>query len=212
MALSYRYAVDDKKVRRWFEEASKAGRSLRVPMGRIGLFVARNAKRRLRARRKRKFPMSGMLAKSIHHVLDGESAVLVGSNLPYAKIQQLGGIITPKRVKALTIPMQPYLARSRMWPRDFPKGVLVFVAAKPGARRDTIGYLFRAKKTEQTIQHGKRAGQKRQVGKVGELMYVLVKVVAVVGDPYLLFGAEEKAFADKTLNNHYLGRLKTGKK
>ena len=47
---------------------------------------------------------SGDLKKSIDDEVDSYS-VKVGSALPYARIHQLGGIITPKKSRALFIPM-----------------------------------------------------------------------------------------------------------
>lgn len=47
---------------------------------------------------------SGRLKQSITMIADN-SQVMVGSNLVYARIHQFGGVITPKKAKALCIPI-----------------------------------------------------------------------------------------------------------
>lgn len=74
------------------------------------------------------------------HFEVGPGTVSVGSNLEYANQVDVGGTIFPRNGKALAIPADGQVARSRKWPRDFPRDALAFVpAAHPG---NTIGYLF----------------------------------------------------------------------
>ena len=69
---------------------------------------------------------SGLLRDSIHHAVESDTTVRVGSGLVYAAIHQTGGTITPKNGRALvffsggktvfakkvTLPARPYLGYS----------------------------------------------------------------------------------------------------
>lgn len=94
---------------------------------------------------------------------------VVGSDLPYARIHELGGQITPTRAKALTIPMNP---------RSIPLG--------KSARDFGDLFVWRNKKTG-------KAFLARSVGKNKlELVYALVRRVTIQPKGYLK-RAEERA-------------------
>lgn len=67
--------------------------------------------------------LNGYLRSQMRWQPDGQDALLVGSNLPYARIHQEGGVIKPKNAKALriggsfrssaTIPARRYLGLSK---------------------------------------------------------------------------------------------------
>lgn len=182
MGIGMQVVVDDAQLRRGFAALSKVGGNLRPVLGEIGLFMQRSARRRLRARPRRRLGIrTHKLEQSIAMRLEA-FAVTVGSNLVYAPIQQVGGTIVPKTARALAIPMQASLARRGVWPRDLPAGSLRFVPARRG---NTVGYLFDA----------------TEPGETGRLMFVLVRQTEIKGQPYLVFGAEEQAFARRAVSN-----------
>lgn len=105
----------DAKARRGLEKAA--------------LFLVRQIKLSLRggqpagAKGKPPHRLTGALARSIDYELVGKYAARIGSNLVYARIHELGGVIRPKKAKALRfrvgkdwvmvkrvdIPKRPYL-------------------------------------------------------------------------------------------------------
>lgn len=86
---------------------------------------------------------SGDLARSVGYKLRG-NRVVIGSNLRYARIHEYGGVIRPKRAKALvfktdsgwvttgkvTIPERPFLRPAL---RDGKRGLLAIVRAQAQA-------------------------------------------------------------------------------
>lgn len=70
------------------------------------------------------------------------------SDLPYADIQNRGGVVRPKRGKALAVPLKGAGVPAGKWPRDFPKGALFRVgsalATRAGAK-GRIKFLFALK-------------------------------------------------------------------
>lgn len=189
MGIGMQVVVEDAAVRRGFERLAKVGGNLRPVLGQIGLAMQRGARRRLRLRPRRKLGVrTHKLEQSIAMRLEA-FAVTVGSNLVYAPIQQVGGTIVPKTARALAIPMQASLARRGVWPRDFPDGALRFVPNKKG-RGKAVGYLF-----------------ENDPDGAGRLMYVLVREVEIKGQPYLVFGPEEQAFALRAVRSAYVAAL-----
>lgn len=65
---------------------------------------------------------------------------VTGSRLVYARIQDQGGIVRPKRGKYLAVPTRNIGARMRSrWPRDWPKGELFLIpAVGPRAGKDPL--------------------------------------------------------------------------
>lgn len=103
---------------------------------------------------------TGRLAMSITHVA-GEDFVIVGTNIDYAAIHQFGGVIRPKKAKALTVPIS-----------DIAKG----------RRASEFQDLFVLKR------EGKPPLLVRRKGKEGiEPMYVLMKKVTIPPRPFLVW-------------------------
>lgn len=173
---------DDKEIRRAFERLLKLGRSPRTVLQRMGLWLRRDGQRRLRARSVKPVygKSTGKLSKSLTLAVEGDKTVYVGSALPYAAIQQVGGTVRPKTVKCLAIPTQKSLARSGVWPRDWPRGALRFVPNNKGG--NVVGWLF-----------GRHAGVKRAKD---EMMYMLVRQSKIPGEAYLVPESNEfRSFA-----------------
>lgn len=185
--------------RRAFEEAlkrlQKLGRAPRRSFGRTALFILRQARRLLAQRTQEWGPRSGKLAKSLTYVLDSMS-VTVGSNLVYAAIQQLGGLVVPTGGrKYLAIPVNNQLRRSGTYPRDIPRGDLKFVraAAIRVGRRSWIGpALVRAgdQRPGGAFQGAGRGLSPRGDGPTrpaDEVMFALVRRANIKGREYLVF-------------------------
>lgn len=70
------------------------------------------------------------------------------SDLPYADIQNRGGVVTPKSGSMLAIPLKGAGVARGKWPRDYPKGALFRVgsalAMKAGAK-GKLKFLFALK-------------------------------------------------------------------
>jgi len=200
MSIGIEIKADDKALRAAFERLSKAGGDLRQPLGRIGLYVRREAQRRLRSRPNEWGPKSGRLSQSLAMRVDAD-AVRVGSPLVYAAVQQLGHPgIRPKRGKYLAIPVDPGIRRRGVWPRDLPRGDLKFVMRaeiRIGSHSWTGPALVRASDPPPA---GK--GKKKRAAK-GDVMFALVKQVRIKGRPYLLFDQPAQAFALRTLESFY---------
>lgn len=116
--------IDVGGAQRKLAEAVRPFRDLTQPLRKIGLYNERQARGRLNARTRRWHDHTGALAKSIHSDVEPD-AVVSGTNLPYARIQQDGGIVLPKnKSERLWIPVPDWLAKQKLWPRDFGKGQL----------------------------------------------------------------------------------------
>lgn len=188
MAVAIRIDVDERAVRRALLRLMHLDGALRRVLQRSGLFIRRAAVRRLRERRGRFGASSGRLAQSLA-IRTEPTSVAVGSNLAYAAIQQLGGTVVPRTVRALAIPMLRHLARRGVWPRDLPRDSMRFVPLHAG---NVVGKLVRAEDRVIETRGGKR--RRRVAGKAGETMYLLVRQSRIRGRPYLVFGAEERQF------------------
>lgn len=118
----------------------------------------------------------GSLRGSIAYEVEGFVG-RVGSNLKYARIQELGGVITPKTAKALAIPIHPEAQRAS-GPRSFTNLKLIPRPGKPSL-------LIRQ---EGRKTYSRTSGKKR-VAHIAvtrwDLMYVLVKSVTLPARPYL---------------------------
>lgn len=171
----------DREIRAAFERISKVGGNLQRPHRRIALFGATRAGQRLR---EKKHIRSGRLRKDVsapRNVRADDHTATWGSTLAYAAIRQLGGTILPRRGKALAIPIARSMRNNS--PKDFPRDFFKFIPAKKGAKPNVIGYLLRREERE---------GRRGRLGKAGELLFVLVRSVKQVGDPYVMFGREER--------------------
>src|ERR1044071_3480370 len=108
MAVRYFIAANTEAVRQAFERAMNVGADLALPFLRLGLFIRRAAQRALRSRPHDWGPPTTRLPRSLTYIAD-KASVVVGSNLVYAAIQQLGGTNVPKTGKYLAIPVLPHL-------------------------------------------------------------------------------------------------------
>lgn len=214
--IGIRITADDAALRRGFERLSRLAADTRRPFGEIGLHVRRRAQRELRARKSPWGPTLGKLSKSLAMRVDPKF-VIVGSPLVYAAIQQRGGPVRPgPGRKYLAIPVQATLRRRGVWPRDLPKDSMRFV---PDAQinvggRSWIGpALVRAQITESPRMRTTKKGETKQARpkqKIGEVMFALIKHANIKGRPYLLFDAEEQAFAVQALRRAFLRAIRGG--
>jgi len=126
-------------------------------MDQVGKWLIRDARRRLAARRSK--VSTGRLAKSLKHK-PYKAAVTISSVLPYARIQQEGGTVRPRKRKYLAIPLRLHLARSHTWPKHWQPDRLACI----------------------------RVGSKLylQDTKTGAIVYRLVKQAKIPGRPYLV--------------------------
>jgi len=211
--------ADLRRLQNAFKQLRRAGGDQRRVLGRVGIYMTREARRRLRARKRDWGPTTFRLSKSLAMVVDANS-VTVGSNLVYARIQQLGGTVRPKR-KYLALPVDATLRRRGVWPRDLPKDSLKFVPnarIRIGSHAWTGPALVRAndvrlpRQAASTIGGGTfldsagrlRAADGKFIRKgdvgggrtlpAGEVLFALVKRVRIKGRPYLVFDTKAKAF------------------
>lgn len=93
-----------------------------------------------------------------------DHSLTIGTNLPYARLQQEGGTITPKSGKALALPLTKEATRYK--PRDFPRPL--FVAWRKGAKS---GVLAERPKFVKQSKGEKAAGKrfKRQSKRIADL-------------------------------------------
>lgn len=79
---------------------------------------------------------TGGLARSFNPVFLGVEGkhitTAVFSKLSYARIQDEGGIIKPKSVSKLAVPLSSARVPVGKWPRHFAKGELVYIKTKSG--------------------------------------------------------------------------------
>ncbi len=192
-------AESDRKLREAFARLAAAGRDQRRVLGRIGLYVRSRAQQRIRQRPRDWGPPTGRLSKSLAMVVSA-SAVRVGSNLVYAAIQQMGGVVRPKRGKFLAIPVDPTLKRRGVWPRDLPSDSMVYAPESDimlGGKRYFGPALVRAEAVTAPgrLKKDGTRGKDRVIRKKGEVMFALVRRVTIKGRPYLMFDSEAQAFA-----------------
>lgn len=194
-------AADAAKLKAAVERLASVGRNARAPLGRTGLFVRREAQRTLRARKHDWGPSTSKLSKSLAMEV-GPNYVVVGSNLVYARIQQEGGVVTPRGHKYLALPVLGHLRRGGVWPKDLPRESMKFVpnaAIKIGSHSWVGPALVRAADTE--VEHsfqgaGRKGGEKKagHVRKAGEVMFALVRKVTIRGRPYLTFSPAAREY------------------
>lgn len=202
------------KLARAFARIGELAGNARPILGQIGLYVRREAQRALRSRSKSWGPQSGRLSRSLAIQIDAAS-VAVGSNLVYARIQQLGGRVRPKTGKYLALPALPHLQRRGVWPRDLPRDSMKFVpnATISIGSHSWIGpALVRAADVTRPgrVKKDGSPGKDRVVSAAGEVMFALVKSVNIKGQPYLRFDSKAQAFALEALTRAFSRRLPRG--
>ena len=97
-------------------------------MQRAGNWLAQDGRKRLKDRDSE--VSIGRLARSLQTIAS-KQAFVIGSVLPYARMQQQGGTIKAKK-QFLAIPLKLELARRRVWPRHLKEGTLRFILGKDG--------------------------------------------------------------------------------
>lgn len=183
------------------------GGDLTRPFARLGLFMGREARARLRARPHDWSRMTTRLNKSITHKVD-PARLIVGSNLVYAAIQQLGGVVVPKHGRYLAIPVLPHLQRGAVFPRDLPRESMKYspAAAITMGSHSWVGPAL-VRSTEITAPGRKKKdgtpGKARVVGQKGEVMFALVKQVRIKARPYLMFDEKAWEFLSGELEREY---------
>ena len=138
-------------------------KDMRPVMDQIGMYMTRSVLKTFQAGGRPKWPasiramreggrtltLSGRLRSSVSHVAD-KQYVDIGANTIYAAMQQTGGLIRPKRKKALAVPLTKEARRAQEnvdSVRDIPD--LFFIPTKGGG--DTIGILARKKARDKSI-------------------------------------------------------------
>lgn len=175
MPVSLNITIEDRGVRKLISQALRKTGDLTRPFSELGLYLVREAGRRLRERPSE--DMTGALRASLTFEADKDS-VTVGSNLVYAAIQQLGGEVHPRPPHNLAIPLQPHLRRRHVWPSDLAKEDLKFG-----------GYSM-------------KGNPLLRYADGGELAYVLVEEVTVPANPYIVFDDEAETFLERRLIRH----------
>lgn len=120
--------------------------------------------------RLRKAP-TGRMARSVRTQVEGRGTALVGPTVPYAGIQNFGGIITAKG-KKLAVPLSFGLVPKGKWPKDWPAGQLTLI---PRKGKDSILAVVGKR-----FKRGKKKGQFRIKAK-----YVLKDKVEIKGVHYI---------------------------
>lgn len=110
---------------------------------------------------------TGHLINSIVYECE-EFVARIGSNLKYARIHELGGVITPKSARALAIPIHPDAK----------------AASGPKAFGGQLGMITRPGKSPLLIR-ARDVGRDRNNRNVFDLMYVLLRSVTIPARPYL---------------------------
>lgn len=125
----------------------------------------------------------GELMRSITHVVRGNT-VEIGTNLEYARIHQYGGTITPKRAKALTVPVHVKAYGKRA--ADFPD--LVYIPRR-GAGKDAILAMVKARKG--------KGGSLMRAGAQIIPYFVLKRSVKIPARPFLQILPEDTSRLDR---------------
>jgi len=174
--VAIKVSVDDRGVRKLMKRALRQTGDLSRPMAALGLWMTRDARRRLKARGSE--DASGALGKSLTFT-PAKDRVTIGSQLAYAAVQQLGheGIRAKPPRQRLAIPLQSHLRRRHVWPSDLPEDELHFGGWS-------------------------RAGNPLLRDSEEKPAYVLVEQVAIEPEPYLVFGVQAQAFLRGRLVRH----------
>lgn len=186
-----------REVREKIAALERVAKSPRRSFGRTAQFILREARRIIRAGAHTWGPISGKLGKSLTMLLD-EASVFVGSNLVYAAIQHEGGTVRPKGHPYLAIPAQASLRRGAIWPRDLPRDRMRFIPAariRIGSHSWTGPALVRVQQETYSyrVSSGPHKGEVRtkQRGRIGEVMFALIKRATIPGMHYLILPWEQ---------------------
>jgi len=193
----------DEKVIKLTKEMAARAQDMRPVMDAIGLHMIRSLQKNIKGGgRPNKWPANifgtrllsrgGGLFKSFSHIYD-KQYVEVGTNLPYAAIQHFGGVIRPKRVKALPVPITKQAAKAQENVQSVREiEDLIFVP-----RKGLPPLLVK-------VKYGGRG--KGRYEKAWEPWFVLKKSVKIPPRPYMLFQESDIRYIMRTIR----GFLATG--
>lgn len=205
MALTQAITLDIGGDRELFERVSKRLRRPRDLMLQVGVLGASSAVRRLSTvlSQEEDAVRTGRLGASLTVATRGRSgpdtifelsddSVAVGTNLRYAAQVQFGGRIEPATGKALAIPLNKRLKRSRLWPRDLDPGreLLDFVPISGGASGNVIGLLVDSEGV---------------FGPEGDALYALASYVDQKARPFLFWDDDDMDVIENELMPAFLG-------
>lgn len=174
--ILFKVLFDDRALRRRCERASRAFSDLKPEMEKVGKWLVEDARGRIAARSS---PDSkGRLGKSLAFRAY-KAAVTIFSFLPYARIQQEGGTVLPRKRKMLAIPLRPDLRRLGMWPKHWKRDRLACIKTGKG--------LFL--KVVDPTPKLKSGGARKNSFSSGELVYKLVYKSVIRGRPFLVKSA-----------------------
>jgi phage gpG-like protein len=160
--IQMRVTVRDLAIKRKFRRAIKQFSSFQDELAKVGDWLIDDARKRLAARNSKWG--RGRLARSLRRVAH-RFVVTIYSHLPYARIQQEGGVVKSRRAGGmLAIPLREKEGRSHTWPRMWKTGRLFLVKSERGR-------LFLA--------------CEGSGGKV-QFVYLLVRKVTIPARPYLV--------------------------
>ena len=210
MAVSLSVSVQDAGVKKLLSDVLRKTGDLRQPMSELGLYMVREAGRRLRERTAKSDDSTGALRASLTFRA-GSDQVTVGSNLVYAAVQQLGfgapGIRAKPPLKRIAIPLLPNLRRRHIWPRDLPKDFLKLIVSKKGQ-----WILMGPASGIQTAHEERVAGEHRRRylrGSEGDYKekdlipwFLLVKASVIPARPFIAFDAAASKFLKTRLMRH----------
>ena len=129
-------------------------------------------------------------APSVHTVFrTGAFEVEIGTNLVYAAQVHFGGPITPRRAKALAIPVRKSLALQGLGPREIDpaRQLLTFVPSR-GGKPNVIGYLVDPGEAPSGRRRARRGRTRYGPG----VLYVLASRVMQPPRPYLYWDEEDE--------------------
>lgn len=129
----------------------------------------------------------GRLRRSLHVRAD-DGGFSVVSNVVYALIHQVGGVIRAKPGKALTVPMRGVKGTAREW---IDKGAFILSRKQQGKSPLIVIALKRGSK-----KAGTEKGQLRT-------LFVLLKSVTIPARPYVQIGQFERDEIDHHLEAHF---------
>jgi hypothetical protein len=173
--------IGDKELMGLLAKASQKVRRAQPCYNRLGLYMAREARKRLRAKGG---IQDRQIAVTISHRAD-DGSTTVGASHPGARLRQLGGTVTAgksispvtgKLTKFLAIPIVKGLARQGIWPRDLWAAGDKRIFPLTGS--DGRGYLVRH------IEAKSKRGRARL-----EFLYQLVRKVVHKPFPYIVYDA-----------------------
>ena len=140
-------------------------------------------------------------ADSVFELTD--TSVTVGSNVPYAAMIQLGGVIEPREKKALAIPLLPVLQRNQISPFDLdPDRTLLKFVPYTGGKPNVFALLINPERAPTGRQRKMRG--RLEAYPPGPL-YALAYWVTREPAPFLYWDDEDNRVLNEELVPAWLG-------